>query len=109
MNGVKSLIPILKKQLITSELTVPVKFERMVKFDKDKIIIEDCIKSDKELKEVLSSDAFSFRYVPSSKYFNINEIDRLDISESYKNITNFNVIKELDCINKKIIYLDNVK
>lgn len=104
----KSLIPILKKQLITSELTVPVKFERIVKFDKDKIIIEDCIKSDKELKEVLSSDGFSFRYVPSSKYFNTNEIDRLDIANKLTKIKQVKISKKLDCVNNDILISNEI-
>lgn len=95
----KRLIPILKKQLITMDTTVPITFRRKVIFHTDKIIIEDTIDSEQALKELLTSDGFSFRYVPSSKYFQINELTRLDISKTFKDVTKVGISKELDCIN----------
>lgn len=97
----KRLIPVLKKRLITSDTTLPITFKRKVTFYTEKIIINDAITSEHTLKEVSTSDGLSFRYVPSSKYFQINEINRINIDKIFKNIKKIEIKKEIDCITEK--------
>ncbi|MFC1786438.1 hypothetical protein ACFLY8_00160 [Halobacteriota archaeon] len=98
----KRLIPILKKRLITRDIKVPTTFKRTVTFHGKRIIIDDIITSENVLKEVSTSDGFSFRYVPSSKYFQINEIKRINIDKIFQNIRKIEIKKEVDCINGKV-------
>ncbi|HDK27101.1 MAG TPA: hypothetical protein ENG48_08460 [Candidatus Atribacteria bacterium] len=98
----KRLIPVLKRKLITSDITMPIIFRRKVSFYSDKIVIDDIITSEYVIKELSSLDGFSFRYVPSSKYFQINEIKRIDDNKTFENVKKIVISKEIDCINEKI-------
>ncbi|MCP1663171.1 hypothetical protein J2T61_001877 [Methanocalculus sp. AMF5] len=96
----KSLIPILKKQLITKESTVPIFFQRTVTFSETAITIEDVITANSTISKLSTVDAFSLRYVPSSKYFQSKEIDRIHFNKEYTNIKEIVITKELDAINR---------
>jgi hypothetical protein len=96
------LIPILKKILITMEKTAPITFKRKVSFFDDRILVEDLIKSNKKLNKIFTSDKFSFRFVPSSKFFHKNDITNLDISKTIENFKEIIIKKEFDIKNEKV-------
>jgi len=97
----RGLIPILKKQLITKESTAPINFKRTVAFSETTITIEDVITADSNISRLSAVDAFSLRYVPSSKYFQSKEIDRINSNKDYNNIKGIVITKELDVINQR--------
>lgn len=97
----KGLIPILKKQLITRDTTVPINFERIISFSETTITIEDVITANSVISRLSAVDAFSLRYVPSSKYFQSKELDRMDLGGEHKDITKIAIKKEIDIINQQ--------
>lgn len=97
----RSLIPILKKQLITKESTAPINFKRTVAFSENNITIEDIITADSNISRLSAMDAFSVRYVPSSKYFLSKEIDRINSDKEYNNVREIVITKDLDVINRR--------
>ena len=83
------LIPILKEQLIKGNRKTDILFNREIIFNEDTIEINDLIASKKKIKEMSFADRYSLRYVPSSKFFNENELR----PHSTKKFENFKEIK----------------
>ena len=59
----------LKNMLILKPKIAPIRMSRKVTFLKKSIEIEDMIESEKVVNLIRSSDGLSFRFVPSSKFF----------------------------------------
>ncbi|MBW2989709.1 hypothetical protein KY358_05335 [Candidatus Woesearchaeota archaeon] len=64
---------LIKKILITRKKLNRVRFIREISFNKDKMTIEDKIKSKKAV-QAWSIDKFAFRYIPSSRFFQKQEL-----------------------------------
>jgi len=81
--GVK-IINILKKKLIFGDKKYSsMKLERCLKLKNKKIITEDSIYCNNKKAVVKECDGLSMRYVPSSKFFQINSIDNQIKGNSY--------------------------
>lgn len=106
----EKMIPILKSRLINLDKTTPVEFKRTVKFSTDDLTILDSVSSPFTLDSVNPVDSFSFRYVPSSNYFQINEIKRLPFIDTFHSINNLQIEKKINCntgrINEKIVKME---
>ncbi len=63
----------IKKRLITRMKLNDIKTSRVIQFKSDKVIISDEVMSNEEI-ELYNVDKFSFRYIPSSAFFQEQEI-----------------------------------
>jgi len=97
----KHLIPILKRQLITREQVAPIIFQRSVEFSETIIRIEDVIQAESIISRLSTVDSFSLRYVPSSKYFQNKEIDRILFHKEFINLKKIRITKEIDSQNRE--------
>jgi hypothetical protein len=91
----------LRAQLITRDQAAPIYFERSVRFSEAVVTIEDVIKSGSTISKLSAVDAFSPRYVSSSKFFQSKEIGRADLPGEYKNIKEICITKEVDTVNRR--------
>ncbi|PWB56942.1 MAG: hypothetical protein C3F06_00165 [Candidatus Methanoperedenaceae archaeon] len=94
------LIPMLKGQLIKGNKKTEIQFNREVIFKENEIEIHDSIFSKKKIKELSFADRYSLRYVPSSKFFNQNEL-RPFLKETVENFREININKIVD-INSEV-------
>ena len=74
---------ILRKKLITKEDSTPVKFKREIEINKN-IKIVDTIKSPSPIKKIYINNKFSYTYIPSSRLFQISELNNKPISFNNK-------------------------
>jgi len=67
----------LRKKLITGASSAPVKFCRRVSVEAETIIVTDKISKTDELEQLLVGLKASYIYIPSSRYFQISELNSL--------------------------------
>lgn len=85
------IIPLLKRKFILAEKKMKQKFRREFFFEKDRIFVRDRIISERKIKQLIKCDAFSMRYVPSSKFFMANELFKEDGYRVYNNVKDYEV------------------
>ncbi len=71
----KPLREAIKRSLITKKSLMPIDFSRTFNLNDDKIVIEDEILHKNKLKKLMLIDKFSFRYIPSSRFFQTQELE----------------------------------
>ena len=71
-----------------------VKFSRKITI-KDKIIIEDIIKTRKKIKKVIIGSKSSYIYIPSSRYFQLSELEN-NVKEFQMKKNKLVIIREFD-------------
>ncbi|MCD6364980.1 MAG: hypothetical protein J7M14_03810 [Planctomycetes bacterium] len=96
------LIPYLKKNVIHSSRRNNISFSRQVEFEKEGITITDSINCKRKADIISECDRFSLRYVPSSKFFQLNELDGHFDTHVFRNINSLKIKKYFDVKNNKI-------
>lgn len=99
------LIPILKKKMITRSEKLPINFKRRIEVKRNEVIVEDTVFSKNKIKELKACDRFSFRYVPSSKYFQSSDLEKNDWKKNYIDIKKVIIKKRLNIMKESIEYL----
>lgn len=102
------LIPMLKDQLIKGNKKTDILFNREVIFKDDSIEINDSIDSQKKIKELSFADRYSLRYVPSSKFFNQNEL-KPHLSKTFKNFNEIEINKIIDLNTENVCFSFKIK
>lgn len=90
------IIPILKKVMITTSNKSFIHFTRSIQINGRTIIIKDEITSPKKIINLYSVNRFSLRYVPSSRFFQHNDIKIKNKERAYYNLNKFMLVKELN-------------
>lgn len=102
--GIRNLLMLRQKK-------VPVRFLRKVRFVGEKLIVEDSIKlvsSDVKVKYVKIGDEVSVRYVPQSRYFQLQEleVEGMVLSnaelEKLNNATELRIEREIDTVTGEV-------
>lgn len=94
------LIPRLKKRMIMPKES-DVRFSRAIELGSDHILIKDNIQSRKPL-DVQTAEAFSPRFVPSSKFFRPQQMPEMSFDKAFKDVKKLEVTKRIDVKGKRI-------
>jgi len=90
------IINLLKNIFIISDKKTNIIFSRKIIFDENQIKIMDVIISPKEVKLMSSSGRYSLRYVPSSRFFNPNELEGINKIHYFHNFRNIEIRRIID-------------
>lgn len=69
------IIGMLKRLIILVDKKTDIQFERMISIDRDKLVIEDLVRSPEKVN-LECADSFSLRHVASGKFFSLTDIGR---------------------------------
>ena len=69
----------LRKKLITKKNKNKIRFTREIIIKEEKIRITDTLKDNPHIKKIMLNLKISTEYIPSSRYFNISELNSLPI------------------------------
>ena len=97
----KLLIPFAKRIMISSQSISLVTFKRSISLSDESLIIHDFISSPFIIKKLCSINRFSLRYVPSSRFFQINDLFIINKERKYFNIKKLELKKRFDFFKKE--------
>ena len=81
----------IKKTLITKKSLLPIAFKRVIAIDKNNVRITDRVISNEKAAKLILIDKFAYRYIPSSKFFQPQELDGFGVLK-FKNLGNLTEI-----------------